>query len=107
MPLRMRIFLQPPCFHHPQYIQFKRARCARRSLSVDMKLCVFRPLFSLLCAGVFFAAVAVAQSSPQTPSDSSANAAGQSTKGGAAAATQGQGDQQQGDPLKRPLTEKQ
>src|SRR5208337_3994559 len=83
------------------------ARCARRSLFVDMKLRVFRPLFSLLCAGVFFTAAAVAQSSPRTPSDSSANAPGQSAKSSADASTQGQPGQQQADPLKRPLTEKQ
>jgi len=77
-----------------------------------MKLRVFRPLFSLLVAGVFCTALVVAQSptqtpSTQTPNDNSANGAGQSAKSGADASTQGPTAPQQVDPLKRPLTEKQ
>src|SRR5271166_376647 len=108
MPSRLRIIGQQPCFHHPQYIQFSGAPCARRSLFVHMKLRIFRPLFLLLFAGVLCTALAVAQSSTQTPSDNSVNAAaGQSAKGSADASTQGQTGAQQVDPLKRPLTEKQ
>src|SRR5271157_1171967 len=122
---------QPPCFQGYENLQLRYCKCWCRSRFLHMKLRGFRPFFSRLLLTVIVASVvATAQTSPPpasqnsnsptaqntTPSsppsstpaadDKSANAAGQSGKP-TDASTQGQSGNQQGDPLKRPLTEKQ
>src|SRR5271157_5231609 len=122
---------QPPCFQGYENLQLRYCKCWCRSGFLHMKLGGFRPFFSRLLLTVIVASVvATAQTSPPpasqnsnsppaqttTPSappsstpaadDKSANAAGQSGKP-TDASTQGQSGNQQGDPLKRPLTEKQ
>src|SRR5271157_2178895 len=122
---------QPPCFQGYENLQLRCCKCWCRSRFLHMKLRGFRPFFSRLLLTVIVASVvATAQTSPPpasqnsnsptaqntTPSappsftpaadDKSANAAGQSGKP-TDASTQGQSGNQQGDPLKRPLTEKQ
>src|SRR5271166_2333231 len=122
---------QPPCFQGYENLQLRYCKRWCRSGFLHMKLGGFRPFFSRLLLTVIVASVvATAQTSPPpasqnsnsptaqntTPSsppsstpaadDKSANAAGQSGKP-TDASTQGQSGNQQGDPLKRPLTEKQ
>jgi GWxTD domain-containing protein len=71
-----------------------------------MKLRVFRMFFSLLLAGTVATGLAVAQSSTPSIGDTSGTPPDQAAKGTDASAP-GQTGNQQVDPLKRPLTEKQ
>jgi GWxTD domain-containing protein len=71
-----------------------------------MKLRVFRMFFSLLLAGTVATGLAVAQSSTPSIGDKSGTPPDQAAKGTDASAP-GQTGNQQVDPLKRPLTEKQ
>jgi GWxTD domain-containing protein len=71
-----------------------------------MKLRSFRLLFSLFLAGVLATGLAVAQSSTPSTGDKPSTSQDQAAKGTDAAAP-GQAGNPQGDPLKRPLTEKQ
>jgi len=119
------------CFKHCEYLQFSGSECVPRSLLLRMKLHSFCRFCSLLLVVAGAGALAMAQSSTppasqnpsssaaQTPTslappsstpaadDKSANAAGQSGKTPDASAQGQTGNQQQVDPLKRPLTEKQ
>src|SRR5271165_2482481 len=119
------------CFKHCEYLQFSGSECVPRSLLLRMKLHSFCRFCSLLLVVAGAGALAMAQtstppasqnpssSSAQTPTslappsstpaadDKSANAAGQSGKTPDASAQGQTGNQQQVDPLKRPLTEKQ
>jgi GWxTD domain-containing protein len=98
--------LPQPCFRSTKNIQFRNPECFSRSASAHMKLLVFRPLFSLLLAGALATGLAVAQSSTPSSADKSATPPDQAVKGTDASAPGQTGDQQV-DPLKRPLTEKQ
>ncbi|MFZ0913275.1 MAG: GWxTD domain-containing protein [Candidatus Korobacteraceae bacterium] len=71
-----------------------------------MKLRSFRLLFSLFLAGALATGLAVAQSSTPSTGDKSSASQDQAAKGTDASAP-GQAGNQQVDPLKRPLTEKQ
>jgi len=106
MPFESRISRRQPCFRPPKNIQFRDPRCFSRSTLVDMKLRVFRMFFSLLLAGTVATGLAVAQSSTPSIGDTSGTPPDQAAKGTDASAP-GQTGNQQVDPLKRPLTEKQ
>ena len=74
-----------------------------------MKLRVFRMFVSLFFAGVLSAGLAIAQSSAPSAGDKSAPPPDQAAKdsGTSAATPPAQTGEQQADPLKRPMTEKQ
>jgi GWxTD domain-containing protein len=71
-----------------------------------MKVRVFRPFFSLLLAGALATGLAAAQSLTPSTADKSGTSPDQAAKGTDASAPGPTGNQQV-DPLKRPLTEKQ
>src|SRR5271167_470463 len=120
-----------PCFKRCENLQFNGSGCVQRSLFLRLKLHGFCRFCSLLLIVAGAGALARAQNSTppanqnpsssaaQTPTstappsstpaadDKSANAAGQSGKTPDASAPGQTGNQQQADPLKRPLTEKQ
>ena len=129
--VELRIFGRQPCFKRHENLQFNGSECVPGSLFLRMKLHGFCRFCSLLLIAIGAGVFAMAQSSTpaanqnsgpsaaQTPTslappsstpaadDKSANAAGQSGKTPDASAQGQTGNQQQVDPLKRPLTEKQ
>lgn len=94
-----------PCVRRRKNIQFKGSRCFLRSLLVYMKLRNFRPVFSILVAVSLAVCVAVAQSTTPTADEKSAKPADTAAKPSSDAAAAPA--DAQGDPLKRPLTDKQ
>jgi GWxTD domain-containing protein len=72
-----------------------------------MKSRIFLAVFSLLVAVLLTASVASAQSSTPAPADNSAKSANSQAATGSGAAAPAPATDAQGDPLKRPLTDKQ
>ncbi len=95
-----------PCFRPAENIQFKRPKSFLESALVHMKLRSFRLSFSVFLAWALATGLAVAQSSTPSTGDKPSSSQDQAAKGTDASAP-GQADNQQVDPLKRPLTEKQ
>ena len=95
-----------PCFRPAENIQFKRPKSFSESALVYMKLRSFRLSFSFFLTAALAIGSAVAQSPTPSAGDKPSTSPDQAAKSTDASAP-GQAGNQQVDPLKRPMTEKQ